>query len=61
MVLTTRNSDYIGAIAGVLCIIHCIITPLLFLINAELANKANTICLTAYWICIFDNIIFCSL
>ena len=39
MVLTTRNSDYIGAIAGVLCIIHCIITPLLFLINAELATK----------------------
>tara|TARA_S200000501_G_scaffold29607_1_gene25035 strand:+ start:802 stop:1167 length:366 start_codon:yes stop_codon:yes gene_type:complete len=28
-----------GAIAGVLCIIHCIITPLLFLINAELATK----------------------
>ena len=39
MVLTTRNSDYTGAIAGVLCIIHCIITPLLFLINAELATK----------------------
>ena len=38
MVLTTRNSDYIGAIAGVLCIIHCIITPLLFIINAELAT-----------------------
>ena len=39
MVLTTKNSDYIGAISGVLCIIHCIITPLLFLINAELATK----------------------
>ena len=39
MVLTTRNSDYIGTIAGVLCIIHCIITPLLFLINAELATE----------------------
>ena len=39
MVLTTKNWDYIGAIAGVLCIIHCIITPLLFLINAELATK----------------------
>ena len=38
MVLTTRNSDYIGAIACILCIIHCIITPLLFLINAELAR-----------------------
>ena len=36
MVVTTKNSDYIGAIAGILCIIHCIITPLLFLINAEL-------------------------
>ena len=39
MVLTTKNSDYIGAIAGVLCIIHCIITPLLFIVNAELATK----------------------
>ena len=39
MVLTTKNSDYIGAIAGILCIIHCIITPLLFLVNAELATK----------------------
>lgn len=39
MVLTTKNSDYIGAIAGVLCIIHCIITPLLFLISADLATK----------------------
>ena len=39
MVLTTKNSDYIGAISGILCIIHCIITPLLFLINSELATK----------------------
>ena len=39
MVLTTKNSDFIGAIAGILCIIHCIITPLLFLVNAELATK----------------------
>ena len=41
MVLTTKNSDYIGAISGILCIIHCIVTPLLFLINAELATKQN--------------------
>ena len=27
---------------GILCIIHCIITPLLFMINAELATK-NTL------------------
>ena len=39
MMVTTKNSDYIGAVAGVLCIIHCIITPLLFIINAELATK----------------------
>ena len=38
MIVTTKNSDYIGAISGVLCIIHCIITPLLFIINAELAT-----------------------
>ena len=39
MVVAIKNSDAIGAIAGILCIIHCIITPLLFLINAELATK----------------------
>ena len=42
MTLTTKNSDYLGAVAGILCIIHCIITPLLFIINAELATK-NTL------------------
>ncbi len=42
MTLTTKNSDYLGAFAGILCIIHCIITPLLFMINAELATK-NTL------------------
>ena len=42
MTLTTKNSDYLGAVAGILCIIHCIITPLLFMINAELATK-NTL------------------
>ena len=45
MRITTRNSDYLGAIAGVLCIIHCIITPLLFLINAELATKQTLLAL----------------
>tara|TARA_B100000900_G_C20580956_1_gene717527 strand:- start:503 stop:898 length:396 start_codon:yes stop_codon:yes gene_type:complete len=39
MVVAIKNSDAIGSIAGILCIIHCIITPLLFLINAELATK----------------------
>ena len=42
MTLTTKNSDYLGAVTGILCIIHCIITPLLFMINAELATK-NTL------------------
>ena len=45
MRLTTKNSDYLGAISGVLCIIHCIITPLLFLINAELATKQTLLTL----------------
>ena len=36
MRITLNNSDYIGAAAGILCIIHCIVTPLLFLINAQL-------------------------
>ena len=39
MVVAIKNSDAIGSIAGILCIIHCIITPLLFLTNAELATK----------------------
>ena len=45
MRITTKNSDYLGAISGVLCIIHCIITPLLFLINAELATKQTLLAL----------------
>jgi len=45
MRITTKNSDYLGAIAGVLCIIHCIITPLLFFINAELATKQTLLAL----------------
>ena len=45
MRITTKNSDYLGAIAGVLCIIHCIITPLLFLINAELATNQTLLAL----------------
>ena len=39
MEITTKNSDYIGAISGFMCIIHCIITPLLFIFNAELASE----------------------
>ena len=39
MRITTTNSDYLGAVAGVLCIIHCIVTPLLFVINAEFATN----------------------
>ena len=45
MTLTTKNSDYLGAVAGILCIIHCIITPLLFVINAELATKSTLLAL----------------
>ena len=39
MRITLNNSDYIGAAAGILCIIHCIVTPLLFLINAQLVTQ----------------------
>jgi len=45
MKITRKNSDYLGAAAGILCIIHCIITPLLFLINAELATKQTLLAL----------------
>ena len=47
MRITTKNSDYLGAIAGILCIIHCIVTPLLFVINAELATNQTLLVLQA--------------
>ena len=47
MIITTKNSDYLGAVAGILCIIHCIVTPLLFVINAELATKQTLLVLQA--------------
>lgn len=47
MRITTTNSDYLGAVAGVLCIIHCIVTPLLFVINAELATNQTLLVLQA--------------
>ena len=47
MRITTKNSDYLGAVAGVLCIIHCIVTPLLFVINAELATNQTLLVLQA--------------
>ena len=47
MRITKKNSDYLGAVAGVLCIIHCIVTPLLFVINAELATNQTLLVLQA--------------
>lgn len=47
MRITTTNSDYLGAVAGVLCIIHCIVTPLLFVINAKLATNQTLLVLQA--------------
>ncbi|MDO6437801.1 MerC domain-containing protein [Cyclobacterium sp. 1_MG-2023] len=32
MSLTFRNSDTLGAIAGALCVVHCMATPLVFIL-----------------------------
>jgi hypothetical protein len=45
MKITIYNSDYIGAISGILCLIHCIATPLLFLINVELVTQKTILIL----------------
>jgi len=34
MIFTNQKSDYIGAIASTLCLIHCIATPLIFIVQS---------------------------
>lgn len=34
MIITNQKSDNIGAIASALCLIHCIATPLLFIVQS---------------------------
>lgn len=34
MILTNQKSDNIGAIASTLCLIHCIATPLIFIVQS---------------------------
>tara|TARA_B100000524_G_scaffold339041_1_gene231002 strand:+ start:507 stop:902 length:396 start_codon:yes stop_codon:yes gene_type:complete len=35
MRITLKNSDYLGTISGGLCMLHCFVTPFLFLSSAE--------------------------
>ncbi len=41
MKLIIKHSDYIGASASGLCLIHCIATPFLFLSQASLISVSN--------------------
>ena len=38
MILIKRRPDYIGAIASTLCLLHCIATPLIFIVQAGSLN-----------------------
>lgn len=46
MKLTLKKSDKIGAITSTLCLLHCLATPLLFVISAENFSSQNT---TPFW------------
>ena len=41
MKLIIKHSDYIGASASGLCLMHCIATPFLFLSQASLISVSN--------------------
>ena len=41
MKLIIKHSDYVGASASGLCLIHCIATPILFLSQASLISISN--------------------
>ena len=38
MILIKKRPDYIGAIASTLCLLHCIATPLIFIVQAGSLN-----------------------
>ena len=35
MIFTNKKSDKIGALASILCLIHCIITPFIFIVQSS--------------------------
>lgn len=34
MIFTNQKTDYLGAIASTLCLIHCIVTPFIFIVQS---------------------------
>jgi hypothetical protein len=51
MKLTLNNSDGIGALASTLCLIHCLITPFIFVVQ----SCATSCCASApAWWLFFD-------
>ena len=43
MILSLKKSDTIGAIASTLCVIHCLMTPLLFAVQSYTAAQHENI------------------
>ncbi|WP_405604942.1 MerC domain-containing protein [Polaribacter sp. Asnod1-A03] len=43
MIFTEQKSDSIGAISSILCLIHCVSTPFIFLAQSSLLNCCNEV------------------
>lgn len=38
MLISIKNSDYVGACASVLCMLHCMVSPILFMSQTQAVN-----------------------
>ena len=55
MKLAINNSDSIGALASTLCLVHCLATPFIFVVQSCAASCCASA--PAWWIC-FDYFFF---
>ena len=43
MFISIKNSDYVGACASVLCMLHCMVSPILFMSQTQTLNISTEI------------------
>ena len=43
MLISIKNSDYVGACASVLCMLHCMVSPILFMSQTQTVNISTEI------------------
>lgn len=43
MFISIKNSDYVGASASVLCMLHCMVSPILFMSQTQTLNISSEI------------------